>query len=59
MWWFRARNAHFQNTDAPDFEPKAAPGTPGGPTGAPKTPKGSQGHKEYIIEPPIKRQSIR
>ena len=51
-----ARKAHFQNPEALDFEPKAAPGTPHGPTGAPKTPKGSQRDNEYItnvlINPP-------
>jgi len=39
--------------EAPDFEPKAAPGTPNGPTGASKTPKGIQGDEEYIARLPI------
>ena len=40
-------NIHFQNTEADDLEPKAAPGTPHGPTGALKTHKGKQRDTKY------------
>lgn len=45
--------------EAPDFEPKTAPGTTNGLTGALTTPKGSQRDKEDNAKLPKKRPSGR